>query len=186
MLHLAHYYRIVEEAISKLGIDPATTRGPQPGQWNLKRGSASLSIDIFQIPPSGKAFFGISSPIMRAPETGTEGFYRYLLELNQGMIGVGFSLIKENVLLRSSRMLEGLDAQEAFQMISQIGLLADHFDDKLRENYPHRQPIGFRPSYMEELPVIPNDEDASISSGNQDSSADTQQDSNTDTQHTEQ
>ena len=35
---LQNYYKLVDEAISELGLNPDETHGEQAGQWNLKKG----------------------------------------------------------------------------------------------------------------------------------------------------
>lgn len=149
MSNLAHYYRIVEEAISMVGIDPATARGAQPGQWNLKCGSATVLADVYQLASDGAVVFSVTSPIMRVPETGKEGFFRKLMEINQSIIGSAFSIFKEDVFLVSSRMVNGMDSNEAYQQMLTVGKFSDFYDDQLKAMFPKRQPIGFRPSYMD-------------------------------------
>ncbi len=45
---IEHYYTLIEEALAEYNFDPKTARGPQPGLWNLKFGSASIWADVFQ------------------------------------------------------------------------------------------------------------------------------------------
>ena len=35
---LEPYYKLVDDAISALGLNPEETKGQQAGQWNLKKG----------------------------------------------------------------------------------------------------------------------------------------------------
>jgi len=45
MKNIEHYYEIVDNCIKRLGVDPAICKGDKPGQWDLKKGSASVWID---------------------------------------------------------------------------------------------------------------------------------------------
>lgn len=147
MTNPAHYIRIIEEAIASLGLDPATLRRQQPGQWTLQQGSAQVYIDIFQLQEKGPIYIGILSPIMDLPKSNTEGFLKELLQLNNGILGAAFSLHGQTVTIRTARVIDGLDNQEALQLISLIANAADFYDDQLQSKYPHQEPIGFKTSY---------------------------------------
>jgi len=47
-MDLQPFYQMVEDNISSVGVDPAVCRGEKAGQWNLKKGSANVWIDVWE------------------------------------------------------------------------------------------------------------------------------------------
>ncbi|MGB0839729.1 MAG: YbjN domain-containing protein [Chitinophagales bacterium] len=142
--NLAHYYRVIEEAISKIGLDPAEFRTKTTGRWVLKKGSVEVVIDAFSDEKQEQSFFQVLSPIMELPITNTRQFFQDLLTMNHGMIGTSFSLYKEVVWLKSARIIDGMDNVEALTIISTVGTIADNYDDVLKEKYGRSRPVGFQ------------------------------------------
>ncbi|MEM9983209.1 MAG: hypothetical protein AAF734_11995, partial [Bacteroidota bacterium] len=54
---IKHYYEIVETCIKDLGVDPISSRGELEGQWNLKRGSASVWVDVWEMESNKQIYF---------------------------------------------------------------------------------------------------------------------------------
>ena len=144
MDQIAHYLRVIEEAISKLGIDPATVRSPRPAVWQVEKGSARIRIEIFQLVENGPFGFNVMSPIFNVAEGVPNQIYEEMLKINHQILGAGFSLFDNIIYLRSTRMLEGMDSQEAVQIISMVAGAADHYDDILKEQFPEMNRIGYK------------------------------------------
>lgn len=136
MENLEMYYNLVEGCIGRLGVDPTICRGEKPGQWSLKKGSVNVWIDVFHIEKEKRAYFQVMSQVMNIPPTNKEALYEELLTLNDRLFGVAFTIYKNIVWLKVIRETQGLDADEAFAMITRIGNYADDYDDKLKAKYP--------------------------------------------------
>jgi hypothetical protein len=137
-MNLQPYYDLVENCIRSLGVDPVTCRGKQPGQWDLRRGSASVWVDVFWSENNKCGYFQIIAPVMQIPDNNQTAFFRELLELNHSFYGVAFTIFKDWVYIKMIRELEGMDQNEALAMLNRVGWYADEYDDKLKAKY---QPI---------------------------------------------
>ena len=42
------FYKLVDDAITDLGLNPDEVRGEQPGQWNLKKGKFDIMVDLWE------------------------------------------------------------------------------------------------------------------------------------------
>ena len=140
MQPITYYHEIVERVIQELGVDPKLCRGQAPGQWNMKLGSASVWIDVFQSKDAqgnyiNDGYLQIMAPVMNIPPTRQEEFFKELLELNHSLYGVGFTVFKEGIYIKSIRELEGLEYTEVRSTFNRVGYYADDFDDKLKAKY---------------------------------------------------
>lgn len=135
MSDLSQYYQMIENCIQSLGVNPATTRGQQPGSWRLVKGSASVYIDCWHIEREGRAYFQVMSPIMKIPESRKESFYFDLLSFNDKLFSCAFTLYKDWAWLKVIRECDGLDPNEAMALITRIGNYADQYDDMLKQHY---------------------------------------------------
>lgn len=135
MSDIAYYSRIIEDCIRELGIDPVDVRGEFEGQWNLKRGSASVWVDLWEAESSKQIYFQLLAPVVGVPPTNREQFFHELLQINHTLYGVAFSIKDNYAYIKMIREAEGLDKSEALAMIERIGYYADLYDDKLREKY---------------------------------------------------
>ncbi len=144
MENFEYYRRLIDESIAKIGLDPETTRGPKPGQWSLRRGTAQIVLDLFQFKKDGPLFFSAMAPIMKTPKSNLEKLITELLKMNHGMAGVAFSIYGEFIFIRGIREVAGMDVQEAVNLITRVGNSADYYDEKLQKMFPHHAPIGFK------------------------------------------
>lgn len=136
MQDLSSNYQMVENILSGFGIDPAQCRGERAGQWALFRGSAKVWIDLWHIETEGRAYFQVMSPVMMFPEPSKQGeFFKELLEINDKLFGVGFTIYNGWAWLKHIRELDGLDQAEATATINRIGVYADQYDDYLKQKY---------------------------------------------------
>lgn len=137
MLDLTHYYQIVESAIAELGVSPVEARTQKLGQWDLRRGSAGIWVNIFlSRERRDYGYLQIMSPLMRIPQkTSKEALFDELLRLNHQLYGVAFSIHDGWIYLRTIRELKGLSVSEALAMLKRIGVYADEYDDYFKQKY---------------------------------------------------
>jgi hypothetical protein len=134
-MNLNDCYSLIERCVAELGIDANQTRGEKPGQWNLKYGSASVWVDVFDSPQNKSSYFQLMAPVIEVPKTGTEAFYKHLLEINFELYGVAFVLKNNYAYIKMIREVEGLDKTEVLAMLNRIGFYADKYDDELKNIY---------------------------------------------------
>lgn len=127
---------MVESFLAGLGVDPAQCRGENAGQWSLFRGSARVYIDVWHIEAEGRAYIQCMAPVMPLPELPLQhAFFQELLEINDKIFGVGFSLYNGWAWLKHIREVDGLDGAEAAAIMNRIGVYADQYDDYLKQKY---------------------------------------------------
>jgi hypothetical protein len=131
------YYQMVEKCITTLGVDPSLCRTDKPGQWDLRKGSASVWIDVWEQEYDGNpsGYFQVMAPVVEVPGNSREAFFKEILEINHKLYGVGMTLFENWVYIKTLRELEGLNESEAMAMINRIGNYADDYDDMLRTKY---------------------------------------------------
>ena len=137
---IQHYYNLVEEVIRDYNVDPALTRGQQPGQWNLKLGSANIWVDVFQSKDAQGnltqyGYFQVMSPVCEVPINNQHLFTKELLEINHSLYGVAFTIFQEKAYIKAIRELQGLDKSEIRSTFDRVGIYADDWDDKLKTKY---------------------------------------------------
>jgi hypothetical protein len=137
---IEHYHNLVEQVLTEYKVDPATARGQNPGQWNLKLGSASVWVDIFQTKDAQSnltqnGYFQVIAPICEVPVNNQNLFTKELLEANHSLYGVAFSIYKDWAYIKSIRELMGLDKTEVMSTFDRVGIYADEWDDKLKTKY---------------------------------------------------
>lgn len=136
--NLEDYYHIVEDAISELGVDPEGCRGKGDGQWNLRKGSAKIWLDLWHIERMRRAYFQVMSPVVPVPTSRREEFLMELLEINDRLFGVAFAVFDDWAWLKSIREVDDLDVSEAVAMLRRVGEYADQYDDLLMDKYSIR------------------------------------------------
>ncbi len=136
-MSLEKYYQMVDNVIKNLGVDPSACRGEQPGQWNLKRGSASVWVDIWNIETETgpRGYFQVMSPVLELPANNLSDFCKELLEINHTLYGVAFTINKNWCYIKIIREVDGLDESEVSAMMNRVGFYADDYDDKLKAKY---------------------------------------------------
>lgn len=135
MENLQHYYQMVENCITELGVDPAICRGEQAGQWSLKKGSASVWIDLWHIEKEGRAYFQVLAPVMQVPPNNQQAFFQELLEINYTLYGVAFVKFNDWIYVKYIREADGLEQKEIGATMNRVGWYADEYDDKLKVKY---------------------------------------------------
>ena len=137
---IQYYYNLVEEVLVEYKIDPAVARGQQPGQWNLKLGSASIWVDVFQSKDAqgnyaNYGYLQLLAPVCDVPVNNQHLFTKELLEINHSLYGVWFTIFSEKAYIKSIRELEGLDKSEIKSTFDRVGIYTDDWDDKLKTKY---------------------------------------------------
>lgn len=136
MSELENTYLLVENAIRKIGVDPALCKGEKPGQYTMKQGSASVWIDVLFIPRENSSYFQVMSPVMSIANVSNKaGLYEELLAINDLLYNVAFTTYNNFVWLKTIRETKGLDEDEIIAQLRRIGTYADQYDDILRQKY---------------------------------------------------
>lgn len=137
---IEHYYTMFEQVLAEYKVDPTTARGQTPGQWNLKLGSASVWVDIFQSKDANGnlqqyGYLQILAPVCEVPVSNQPLFTKELLEINHQLYGVAFTIFREKAYIKSIRELQGLDISEIKSTLDRVGIYANDWDDKLKAKY---------------------------------------------------
>lgn len=137
---IQHYYNMFEQVLVEYKIDPTTARGQAPGQWNLKLGSASVWVDIFQSKDADGnlqqyGYLQVLAPVCDVPINNQHLFTKELLEINHQLYGVGFTIFRDKAYIKSIRELQGLDISEIKSTLDRVGIYANDWDDKLKAKY---------------------------------------------------
>lgn len=136
MENLQYYYDMVDTCIRDLGVDPALCRGDKAGQWNLKKGSASVWIDVWHIEQENRAYFQALAPVIQiVPSMNQTALFQELLELNYTLYGVAFVKFNDWIYVKLIRECDGLEQKEAAATINRVGWYADEYDDRLKVKY---------------------------------------------------
>lgn len=140
MESIQHYYNLIEEVLSDYKIDPVAARGENPGQWNLKLGSASIWADVFLTKdvegnPTQYGYMQVLAFVCEVPVNNQNLFTKELLEINHQLYGVAFTIFQEKAYIKSIRELEGLDKSEVKATFDRVGIYANDWDDKLKTKY---------------------------------------------------
>ena len=92
------YYKLIDEAIKDLGLNPDETKGEQAGQWNLKKGRFDIMIDVWE--QENNFLFQIVCPLCSLPDDNKEAFLKHLLERNYGMSSFAYAIMEDSVFLK--------------------------------------------------------------------------------------
>jgi hypothetical protein len=136
MANIQDYYKIVEDAIDELGVDPNSCRDDnEQGAWALMRGNQEVWIDCWYIEEEDMVYFQVLAPVFETPDTLPVEFYRDILEINYSLFGVAFGIYKNMLALKVIREANGMDKDEALAMISRIGNYAAEYGPDLSIKY---------------------------------------------------
>lgn len=136
-MELQPYYEVVEGCINDLGVNPVDCRGEKPGQWTLRKGSATVWIDLWNIPQEERAYYQVMSPIFAIPQDAEmrNNLFAELLSINDRLYGVAFTTFKEGIFIKVIREADGMDATEAQAMLLRVGNYADQYRKELADKY---------------------------------------------------
>lgn len=135
MQELTKHYTTVENAIREIGLDPEKFRGKQAGEWTLRRGDHAIWIDVWDDPAEQVAYLQVVAPVMEIPDESQTVLYAELLQLNLQLCGIAFAVHGEKIVLKGTRVAEGLDVHEAYAMIMLISKYVSNFSPMLLKKY---------------------------------------------------
>lgn len=145
MPDLHKYYNTVEQAIAKIGLDPAVFRGEQAGEWTLQKGEYAIWIDVWNDEVEKLAYLQVIAPVMNIADEAQGILYKELLQINLQLCGIAFCVHGEKVVLKGTRVAEGLDVEEAFAMIMLVSKYVNNFAPKLIKRYSNNGIAGVAP-----------------------------------------
>lgn len=131
------FYDVVEEGIADLGVNPAECRGENPGQWNLKKGDTTVWVDLFYVEKEERPYYQVMSPIFNIPadEVIKNQLFAELLEINDFLYGVAFTVYKDGIFIKIIREADGMDKSESLAMLLRVGNYADQYRQELSPKY---------------------------------------------------
>ena len=138
-LTLEHYAATVEQILHSIGVDIGQARLNDVEQgfgWSFRRGSAIIEIYISE--QEGRGYMQVLAPILHVPATGLLPMYRRLLELNLQLTNASLGMYFDVVYVFNERPLQGLDAQEANNIITLEAGYADDLDNQLLDEFGGR------------------------------------------------
>lgn len=136
-MDLQPYYDVVEGCIADLGVNPVDCRGENPGQWNLKKGDTTVWADLWYIEKEDRPYFQVMAPIFQIPadEAVKTRLFGELLEINDTLYGVAFTMYKDWIYIKVIREADGMDKGEALAMLLRVGNYADQHRQELSTKY---------------------------------------------------
>jgi hypothetical protein len=140
---------LIDRVLFRYGMDP-TLWTDLSGWRHLMIGSAEGFAGVVEW-QSDEYYLVVLAPILDIPpETRQQPeFYQMLLELNyHGTLSAHFSIYEDTLYLGVTRPIRGLDEDEVDEAIRTVMILADSYDDRLKEV------IHLLPPPMPQLPDI--------------------------------
>lgn len=117
------FYKLVDEAISELGLSPDETKGEQPGQWNLKKGKFDIMVDVWE--QEKQFLFQIVSPLCTLPEENKEGFMLHLLQKNYGLSSLAYAIMDNSVFLKHTTEMGSLTKENIVMLLTKTAFYAE-------------------------------------------------------------
>ncbi len=129
---------MVEDVLIELGHFVNECRHERAGSaaaWTIRKGSASIDIDIVEHPKSFR--LRVSATVLTlGKDVNRESLFSRLLALNAVEItGAAFALQDPEVLLLSERSTLDLDRSELRELVYTVQNFADEYDDKLVDEF---------------------------------------------------
>jgi hypothetical protein len=136
--------KLIEDVLTSMGLNADKSRlDTKDGStaWGLMRGSAEVLVFLNAARKEGDDnFLRIVSPIVRLPTENLLPLYRRLLELNaRDLPGIAFGVVDQDIVLVAQRGTRDLDRSEVDEMLRNLGAAADHYDDKLAQEFGGRK-----------------------------------------------
>ncbi len=135
-MNLTEYKKIVEEALKEITDNPekALVKG-HDFHWVIKKGSASIGIELFELETDKRPFILVYSYIMKLPGNKLPELFAELLMLNATMVVASFIVEGDKILLKADRDLIGADKDELKYIIEKVAFYADKLDGYLIDKY---------------------------------------------------
>lgn len=121
MIHT--FYKLVDEAISELGLSPDETKGEQPGQWNLKKGKFDIMVDVWE--QEKQFLFQVVSPLCTLPEENKEAFMLHLLQKNYGLSSLAYAIMDNSVFLKHTTEMGSLTKENIVMLLTKTAFYAE-------------------------------------------------------------
>jgi len=139
--------KLVETVIQGFGLDANKNRldtNDGSTAWALMRGSAEVLIFLNPAKEANHPnYMRVVAPCWRLPAENQQAIFRRLLEFNaRDLWGTAFGLMSPqnnpavvDAVLVTERTTTDLDRGEIEEILTNIGAAADHFDDKLVQEF---------------------------------------------------
>lgn len=121
MIHT--FYKLVDAAISDLGLSPDETKGEQPGQWNLKKGKFDIMVDVWE--QEKQFLFQVVSPLCTLPEENKEAFMLHLLQKNYGLSSLAYAIMDNSVFLKHTTEMGSLTKENIVMLLTKTAFYAE-------------------------------------------------------------
>ncbi len=151
-MNLAQVTPIVENSIRGLKLDPASCKGDNQGQWNLKIKDSTVWIDVFNFDSNpDRWYIQVMSPLLAVPNRNEENIMRDILEINAKLYGCAVCKKKNWYYVINIRETDGLDQSELDATIDRVGIYSSDYYSKLSFKYEgswdpqHTDPSGHGP-----------------------------------------
>jgi hypothetical protein len=117
------FYKLVDDAITDLGLNPDEVRGEQPGQWNLKKGKFDIMVDLWE--QENQYIFQVVAPLCGMPEGNREAFMLHLLEKNYGLSSLAYAVLNETVFLKYTTEASSMIKEHVVAILTKIAFYAE-------------------------------------------------------------
>ncbi len=117
------FYKLVDDAITDLGLNSDEVRGEQPGQWNLTKGKFDIMIDLWE--QENQYIFQVVAPLCGMPEGNREAFLLHLLEKNYGLSSLAYAVLNETVFLKYTTEARSLVKEHVVAILTKIAFYAE-------------------------------------------------------------
>lgn len=136
MENIQEYYKVIEEALLDLGVDPETCRDEgQEGSWTISSGNIFLLLDCWPEPEQNVVVFQVLSPLFELPDEMPAEFYNEILELNFTVNGTSLSKLNKTLVFKSICDLNLSDKTDINALINRVGFYADKYGENLSMKY---------------------------------------------------
>jgi hypothetical protein len=138
----------VEEMISRfvteIGLTKEQTYNEERRAWYWNKGSAKIEVFVQEIKfeKASRFYLRIFSPIGNVPSSNRESFYKKLLEMNDGKLGVKITIMpnSDQIYATYERDVKGMDYDEMVTCIADLEYWADILDNELVQTFAGGKP----------------------------------------------
>jgi hypothetical protein len=132
---LEKYATIVEDGLTRIGLNPVECRKEELGQWNIQTGNLEVWVDIIQVDESETVYFQVMAPFAQLPEKNQPQLLEHLLQLNYQMVEASFVMYQEGLYLRIMRDAIRLSAEDVIAALNRVGFYGSSFLEELFPQY---------------------------------------------------
>ncbi|MBC8111705.1 MAG: YbjN domain-containing protein [Verrucomicrobia bacterium] len=130
---------MIDRYIAEIGLTKEQTYNAEKKAWYWTRGSAGIEAFIADVPvgTGTRQYLRVFSSLMEVPMASERDFYRHLLELNDGKLGVKLTVMPGSNLVFATyeRDIVGMDYEELATCIGDLEWWADTLDDQLKAKF---------------------------------------------------